>query len=267
VRSRTISPGPWTRAGAALTTVGVAAVLVGASLAGAASGWSRTPAAGFAGATIHVASSSSTLCRWSAPPTTDPTTDPPTSAPSDPGTGEPSSTTSTDAPVAVDGSHVELRLERAGIDVPVVSVPVGSVPVSTGGAWAGDFRVPPVDQAPAGNYQLIPHCVVDDPSLDGTRSFDFEPLPFGVVEGPPPTTVTAPPTIPPPITGTDATEVEGVLVSRATTSTADQAPTLPRTGDGTLAVGLAGVAAVLVGGVALWWGARAARRTRPFEPR
>jgi hypothetical protein len=262
VRSRTTTPATWIRLGTVLTAVGILALVAGGSLAGAATGWSRTPASGFAGATIHVASSSGTLCRWDMPtaptertdpataPATDPTTDPAARAAADPAT-------SSTAPTTVDGSRVELRLERAG-----VAVPVGSVPVTPGGAWAGDFTVPTADRTPAGAYQLIPTCVVDDPALDGVRSFDFDPQWFGVVEGPPPTTVTAPPTIPPPITISNATEVAGAQVTRAAANTADQGPTLPRTGDGTLAIGLAGAAAVIVGAGALWWGARAARRAR-----
>ncbi len=61
--------------------------------------------------------------------------------------------------------------------------------------------------------------------------------------------------------------MQGAQVTRAAANTATEGPTLPRTGDGTLAVGLAGIAAVGVGGVALWWGARAARRSRAIDAR
>lgn len=260
MRSRTTTPGSWIRLGAVLTTFGAAGVLAGAGLAGAATGWTRTPGAGFAGASVHVASSADTLCRWDAPvdeSTPDGAEDPVL----DDGTADTSSTSSpTTGTTGVDGVRVELRLTRLGIDVPV-----GSVPVTSGGAWAGDFTVPPVDQAPAAGYQLIPRCVVDDASLPGVITFDFDPQSFGIVEGPPPTTVTAPPTIPPPVTVDNDTEVQGTQVARAAANTETQGPTLPRTGDGTLAVGLAGVAAVGLGGVALWWGARAARRSRPVD--
>lgn len=268
MRTRTTTPGTRIRLGAVLTAFGAAGIVAGASLAGAATGWTRTPGAGFAGASIHVASSADTLCLWEPPqdPQLSAAADTPTVA-ADPapggGSADTSSTTSTTTgSTGVDGVRVELRLTRLGIDVPV-----GSVPVTSGGAWAGDFTVPPVDQAPAAGYQLIPTCVVDDASLPGVISFDFDPQSFGIVEGPPPTTVTAPPTIPPPVTVDNSTEVQGARATRAAANTATQGPTLPRTGDGTLAVGLAGIAAVGVGGAALWWGARAARRSRTADAR
>ena len=268
MRRRATPPGIWSRTiGAAVCGFGVVAVISAATLAGAATGWTRSPDAGFAGASIHVASSSTTLCRWEAPATA--------AAKAASGGREPTgqvasvdpSTTSTSTAVrvsAVDGSRVELRLERQGI-----AVPLTSITVTTGGAWAGDFTVPPASQVPAAGYQLIAHCVVDDPSLDGTRSFDFDPQSFGVVEGPPPTAVTSAPTLPPPTSVTNPVQVQGIRVTRDTNTTANggaSVPTLPRTGDGTLTVGLAGAGALIAGGVALWWGSRAARRTRPLDP-
>ena len=59
----------------------------------------------------------------------------------------------------VDGTVVELRLEASGR-----SVALTSVPVTAGGAWAGTFTVPDAATAPAGTYELIARCVVDDPS-------------------------------------------------------------------------------------------------------
>lgn len=234
MRSGTTNRAPWSRLGALLTALGIVAAL-GSSGAAAATTWSRTPSAGLGGATIHVASSSDSLCRWS--------------------TGT-RATGTRSAPVTVDGSRVELRLERPG-----VTVTLGEVPVTPGGAWAGDFTVPPPDRAPAGDYELIARCVVDDPSLDEARGFDLDPASFGVVESPPPVTVTAAPPVPPSVAATLPTQVAGVEVSRTVPNVAAAStPTLPRTGGGTLAVGLAGAAAVLVGGLALWWGARAARR-------
>lgn len=266
MRSRTSTPGSWIRLGAVLTTFGAAAIVAGTGLAGAATGWTRTPGAGFAGASVHVASSADTLCHWDPPPPSEPSAESGrTNATADAAPVEASTTSTTSTTTGstgVDGVRVELRLARLG-----VNVPVGSVPVTSGGAWAGDFTVPPVDRTPAGGYQLIPTCVVDDASLPGVVTFDFDPQSFGIVEGPPPTTVTAPPTIPPPATVDNDTQVQGAQVTRAAANTATEGPTLPRTGDGTLAVGLAGIAAVGVGGVALWWGARAARRSRAIDAR
>ncbi|MGZ6885435.1 MAG: hypothetical protein ACXVJX_18235 [Acidimicrobiia bacterium] len=246
-------------AGLALGTGLVASLSAGA---GAATGWSRTPGSGVAGSVIRVASSSTTLCQWVQPASATTTSTPPAAA------AEPS-TTSTESsgvsaaapgdPVATDGTSVELRFERDGI-----AVPLTTLRVAVGGAWAGRFTVPATDQVPAGDYDLLARCVIDRPELGGLRSFDFDPLPFTVAEGPPPTTVQIPTEIPPPITVTNPVQVQGTQVTRdPTTPTANQAaavPTLPRTGDGTLGVGLAGGGALLVGAAALWWGARAARR-------
>ncbi len=266
MRSGSTTPGAWIRLGAALTTLGAVGVVAGTGLAGAATTWTRSPGAGFAGAPVHVASSAASLCRWVPPPSSSgaSSTDPGTDVPTGPAaTGAPSSSTSstTGGARGVDGTRVELRLSRPGVELAV-----GTVAVTAGGAWAGEFTVPPVDRAPAAGYQLTPRCIVDDPSVPGAQSFDFDPQPFGVVEGPPPTTVTAPPTIPPPVTVDNPTEVQGARVTRdRTTSAAAAAPTLPNTGGGTLGITLAGLAAIGLGGGALWWGARAARRARTVE--
>ena len=110
-------------------------------------------------------------------------------------------------------------------------------------------------------------CVIDRPELDGVRTYDFDPLGFTVVEAPPPTTVVAPTELVPPITAVNPVQVEGEQITRAPSTGADPAatastatPTLPNTGDGTLGIALAGIGSLLVGGTALWWGARHARR-------
>jgi hypothetical protein len=253
----------------ALLLIGLGFTLA-APVAGAATGWTRTPAAGVAGSSIQVASSSATLCRWEQP--VDPggsTTTSTTSTTTTPGrAADPSNASSSTRlraaadPIVVDGTSVTLRLERDGVTVPLVNLDV-----TPGGAWSGSFTVPEPDSVPPGDYDLIAHCVVDSPALDGVRSFDFDPQPFTVVEGPPPTTVVAPPELIPPATATKQPDVLGTQVNRpaATANQAAAAPTLPRTGDGTLAVGLAGAGAVLAGSGALWWGARAARRPRHLD--
>jgi LPXTG-motif cell wall-anchored protein len=60
-------------------------------------------------------------------------------------------------------------------------------------------------------------------------------------------------------------QVQGEQITRPATATAPAATgaataTLPKTGDGTLGIALAGLGALFVGGAALWWGARHARR-------
>jgi LPXTG-motif cell wall-anchored protein len=60
-------------------------------------------------------------------------------------------------------------------------------------------------------------------------------------------------------------EVQGAQITRPTSSAAaptaaNATPTLPNTGDSTLGIALAGIGSLLVGGAALWWGARHARR-------
>jgi LPXTG-motif cell wall-anchored protein len=226
------------------------------SAAAAGAGWSRSPSAGIAGATIRVASSPTTLCQWLVPT-------PPSSAPasSAPASSASNAATPSDAigaaavgdPIAYDGVRVELRFERDG-----VALPLGNVPVTSGGAWAGSVTVPAANVAPAGTYDLLAHCVVDDPALDGVHSYDFDPLPFVVVEAPPPTTVTIPTEIDEPVTVTNPVQVQGAQLDHPASANqpAAAAPTLPNTGDGTLTVAIAGFAALFLGGLALWWGAR-----------
>ncbi len=228
--------------------------------AAAASTWSRNPDSSLAGGRVRVASSSETLCQWiqpGVPPTPD--TSPTTIA-------EPSTTSTTPATapnggdVTYDGVRVEFRLEP---DSGGPAVALGSVTVTSGGAWSGTITIPGVELAPPGSYDLLAHCVVEDAQLDGVRSFDFDPLSLSIVEGPPPTTITIPTELIPPITVTNPVEVQGEQISRpaGTTSTpstnaAAAAPTLPKTGDGTLAVALAGLGALLLGAGALWFGNR-----------
>ena len=229
--------------------------------AAAASSWSRNPDSALAGGRVRVASSAETLCQWVQPgtptaPDTSPTTiaDPPTTATS-PTTGS--------GDVTYDGVRVELRLEPSGGGT---AVALGSVEVTSGGAWSGAVTIPAVEQAPPGNYDLLAHCVVDDARLDGVRSFDFDPLGFTIVEGPPPTTITIPTELIPPITVTNPVQVQGEQISRPAAATgssnspsanaAAAVPTLPNTGDGTLAVALAGLGALLLGAGALWYGNR-----------
>jgi len=244
-------------AGVALTSVAFALGAL-ASHAGAASTWSRNPDSALAGGRVRVASSAETLCQWVQPgeppaPDTSPTTvaDPTTT------------TTPTDSgDVTYDGVRVELRLEPPGGGT---AVALGSVTVTSGGAWSGAVTIPAAETAAPGSYDLLAHCVVDDPQLDGVRSFDFDPLSFTIVEGPPPTTITIPTELIPPITVNNPVQVEGEQISRpAATGSSNSpsanataaVPTLPKTGDGTLAVALAGLAALLLGASALWYANR-----------
>lgn len=245
--------------GIALTTVLLALGTVGPH-AQAASTWSRNPDSSLAGGRVRVASSTETLCQWvqpGVPPTdTSPTTiaDPPTT----------STSPSTDAgDVTYDGIRVELRLEPVAGGT---AVALGSVKVTSGGAWSGTVTIPAAELAPPGSYDLLAHCVVDDAHLDGVRSFDFDPLSFTIVEGPPPTTITIPTELIPPITATNPVQVQGEQISRPSAANGSSAPpsanaaaavpTLPKTGDGTLAVALAGLGALLLGAGALWYGNR-----------
>ncbi len=152
-----------------------------------------------------------------------------------------------------DGTRVELRIDRDG-----ESIPLGAIDVTFGGAWSGTVTVPGTTIAPAGNYLLMAHCVVDNPALDGIRSFDFDPLPFTVADAPPPTTVTLPTEIGDAISVTNSVQVQGAQLDRRATSrrTVATGPTLPKTGDGTLTVALSGFAALILGAAALWWGSR-----------
>ena len=246
-------------AGIALTSVAFALGAF-APHAGAASTWSRNPDSSLAGGRVRVASSTETLCQWVQPgaptaPDTSPTTiaDPPTTTSPTTGSGD----------VTYDGVRVELRLEPPGGDTDVA---LGSVEVTSGGAWSGAVTIPTAEQAPPGSYDLLAHCVVDDARLDGVRSFDFDPLGFTIVEGPPPITITIPTELIPPITVTNPVQVQGEQISRPaaapgsssspSANAAAAVPTLPKTGDGTLAVALAGLGALLLGAGALWYGNR-----------
>ncbi len=259
---------------------GITLIALGAfvSPAGAAPGWSRSPDSALGGSAIQVASSTSTLCQWLAPAeipvatTTSTTTPPPGSDASVPSqtpngpaatgagaTGTAVTGAAIGDPVAYDGVRVELALEAGDR-----TIPLGDVEVTPGGAWSGSVTIPPPVLAPAGTYDLIARCIVDDPRLDGIRSFDFDPLSLAIVESPPPTTVTIPVELVPPITETRPAvpvEVQGEQRTRpgganAVANPAPAVPTLPETGDGTLAVALAGVGALMLGGGALWYGGR-----------
>ena len=244
------------------TAIGFTAALLAfgtfAPHAAAASTWSRNPDSSLAGGRVRVASSTETLCQWvqpGVPPTTD--TSPTTIA--GPPTTSTAPTTAPNGDVTYDGVRVELRLEPAGGGS---AVALGRVTVTSGGAWSGSVIIPPTEVAPPGTYDLLAHCVVDDARLDGVRSFDFDPLGFTIVEGPPPTTITIPTELIPPITATNPVQVEGEQLSRppeaepSPANVAAAVPTLPKTGDGTLAVALAGIGALLLGAGALWYGNR-----------
>lgn|GEM_PF-6331197 len=214
--------------------------------AAADTSWSRNPSSSLAGGRVRVASSATTLCQWLQPSTPLPSSTSSTSGP-------PLTAAAVGDPIVYDGSRVELRLERAG-----VAIPLGQVAVTPGGAWSGTVTIPQAAVAPPGDYEFLAHCVVDDPALDGVRSFDFDPMTFTIAESPPPTTVTIPTEIGEPITVTNPVEVQGAQLGRGTsaTNTASAAPTLPKTGDGTLAVALAGIGVLVLGAGALWWGSR-----------
>jgi LPXTG-motif cell wall-anchored protein len=220
------------------------------------------PASGIGGGTVDLASSATSLCQWIQP------TDPTPTATSAPGTGTSSAPSASDAPASAehggdttyDGTEVRVRLTRDGVDTQLTTLAV-----ATGGAWGGTITLPTDPALAPGDYELFAKCVVDRPELDGVRSYDFDPLPFTVVEAPPPTT-TVPVEIPPPVTVTNPVQVQGAQLSRpaATPAVAPQraAPvaTLPNTGDGTLETALAGLGALVVGAGALWLGARHGRR-------
>lgn len=226
----------------ALLAIGALPVAALAVPAAAADTWSRTPGAGTAGGSIAVASSAASLCQWVQPTAPDP---------ADPNASE---------LATFDGTAVELRLQQGGN-----TVGLGSVAVTPGGAWSGSVVVPDVTVALPGEYDLIAQCVIDRPDLDGRRTYDFDPLTFSVIDAPPPTTITIPTELVPPITAINSNpvEVQGAQLGRpaanAATGTTAEVPTLPDTGDGTLAVALSGIGALLLGAGALWWGARYAR--------
>jgi LPXTG-motif cell wall-anchored protein len=226
----------------------LAATTLGAPAAGADAGWSRVPASGIGGGTVDVASSSSTLCQWIQPANAGDAVADPSAAPAAAAEGD----------VVYDGTEVRVRLSRDGVDVPI-----GQLTVMTGGAWSGTITLPASDTLLPGVYDMIAKCVVDRPELDGVRTYDFDPLEFIVTESPPPTTVEVPTELVPPITAVNPVQVEGVQLTRPTSTpatAATAAPTLPKTGDSTIGIALAGLGSLLVGGAALWWGARHARR-------
>lgn len=230
------------RCGAA-GAIGAAALVL--TVAGPAAAWTRSPDGGEAGTTISVGSDDASLCRWSQP--------------ADP--GEPSSVATEPEIEYFDGSRVDLRLQGGS-----ATVALGSVTVASGGGWGGSVSIP--GSVAAGAYDLVARCVVDHPDLDGVRSFDFDPLPFSVAEIPPPTVVTTPTEVLPPTVVVNQVEVGGAQVARApgtprASTGQTTAATLPNTGDGTLAVLLAGVGALAMGGLALWWGGRTRPEGRP----
>jgi LPXTG-motif cell wall-anchored protein len=240
-------------------TLAIALSALGAGPAGADASWSRTPASGLGGGTVSVASSSGALCQWIQP--TDPTPVEPTTVPAPDPTLDPAVVVggAAEGDVTYDGTEVSVRLHRDGVDVPL-----GTLPVTEGGAWSGTLTVPPADVAIPGGYDLFVRCVVDRPELDGVRSYDFDPLPFIVTEGPPPATVEVPTEIAPPLTVSNPVQVQGEQLLDPAPAAAGGAETavatLPNTGDGTVWIALAGFGSLLVGGGALWWGARHARR-------
>ena len=209
-------------------------------------------------------SSASTLCQWIQPTNPNPAAAPTAStAPSDASTApaalpDPAATTPSGDTV-YDGTEVRIRLSRDGIEVPLAALDV-----SPGGAWSGTVTLPATDVLAPGEYEMFAKCVVDRPELDGVRTYDFDPLAFTVVEAPPPT-VEIPTELIPPITAVNPVQVQGEQLTRPTTPVTPtaanaSAATLPNTGDGTLETALAGLGALLVGGAALWWGARHGRR-------
>jgi LPXTG-motif cell wall-anchored protein len=238
----------------------LAATTLGAPAASADTGWSRVPASGIGGGTVDVASSSSTLCQWIQPANAGDAIAAPTTAPPAAVDGTPAgaATSPAEGDVVYDGTEVRVRLSRNGLDIPI-----GQLTVMTGGAWSGTITLPASDTLFPGVYDLVAKCVIDRPELDGLRSYDFDPLQFTVVESPPPITVEVPTELVPPITALNPVQVQGAQLTRPTaapSTTAAAAPTLPKTGDSTLEIALAGLASLLVGGAALWWGARHARR-------
>ena len=249
----------WVQSTVGIPRRAIAAAALAASLltlvafaphAAASESWSRSPASAIAGTPVRVASSADTLCRWLAPAPASGAT------PTVPSTASSSTAiraTALGDPIAYDGTRVELRIDRDAI-----SIPLGTVDVTPGGAWSGTVTVPAATITPAGNYVLMAHCVVDNPALDGIRSFDFDPLTFAVVDAPPPTTVTLPTEIGDATTVTNPVQVQGAQLDRRATShrPAATGPTLPKTGDGTLTVALAGLGALVIGAAALWWGSR-----------
>jgi LPXTG-motif cell wall-anchored protein len=242
------------------------ATALGAGVAGADSGWSRVPSSGLAGGTVDVASSSSTLCQWIQPADAGGTSADTASTQPAPGTGGGSAeAVPSDGDVVYDGTEVQVRLSQGGTDVPL-----GELPVAIGGAWSGTVTLPTGDALRPGAYDLFVKCVIDRPELDGLRTYDFDPLGFTVTEGPPPTTVEVPTELVPPLVATNPVQVQGEQITRPATTpapapaaTTATSPTLPNTGDGTVGIALAGFGALLVGGAALWWGARSARRHAP----
>lgn len=247
---------------AAALTGSLLTLMAFAPHAAASENWSRSPASAIAGTPVRVASSADTLCQWFLPASASgatpivPSSTPPTALSS-----TAISARSVGDPIAYDGTRVEFRLDRLG-----VSIPLGAVDVTPGGAWSGTVTVPAATIAPAGNYLLRAHCVIDNPALDGIRSFDFDPLAFTVADAPPPTTITIPTEIGDAISVTNPVQVQGAQLNRRASSHRSTATgaTLPKTGDGTLTVALSGFAALILGAAALWWGSRKLTPERHF---
>lgn len=251
---------------AAALTASLLTLVAFAPHAAASESWSRSPASAIGGTPVRVASSADTLCQWRAPaPASSPAPTAPSDAPTDTALNTTSNSeiraTAAGDPVVYDGTRVEFWLDLVG-----ASVSLGAVDVTPGGAWSGAITVPAATVAPAGNYVLRAHCVVDNPALDGIRSYDFDPLAFTIVEAPPPTTITVPTEIGDAISVTNPVQVQGAQLNRGAVSHRSTATgaTLPKTGDGTLTVALSGLAALTLGAAALWWGSRKLTPDRHF---
>lgn len=243
----------WCTLGARLLAahgIGVLVVVAAGAPAVAATGWTSAPTDGPAGTAITAGS------------TSDPTSRCMVGIPVRPDSNE---------LVFYDGARVELTLVRGSS-----SVRLGTAPVHPGGAWSASLRVP--DPTAPGAYDLVARCVVDDARIGGIHSFVFDPRPF-TLAATSPSTPTA--TTPPAQVG-DAVAIANpaparVLAARQDRARAANPPAraepsdgsavlpltgpvrsgaLASTGGGTLAVALAGVASLLIGAGALWWGRR-----------
>jgi LPXTG-motif cell wall-anchored protein len=245
--------------GAAALTTGALALAL-ATAAGADAGWSRSTGSGLAGGTVRVASSASTRCRWTVPGDDATTTSSSTSTST---TSAPAGAPPADDPV-VDGTQVTVRLGR-----PEVAVLLGTLDVGAGGSWSGTVTLPDAVTLPPGEYQMVVRCVVDRPAVGAVHAYDFGAQPFTVTEAPPPTTVTTVTTVPveigDPLVVTNPVEVQGARLDRdpaaSSAPATAPAPRLPDTGGSTLELTLAALGSLLVGGGALWWGARSHRPT------
>ena len=210
------------------------------------------------------------LCQWVQPADPHSGGEPGTNTPADPTASSPAdpTTTTPGGDTVYDGTEVRVRLWRDGVDTPLTTLTVAS-----GGAWSGTVRLPDAAQLTTGDYQLFAKCVIDRPELDGVRTYDFDPLPFTVVEAPPPTTVvTTPVELVPPITAVNPVRwrVRSSIArhrDRRGRELGDRGRHPAEHRDGTLETTLAGLGALLVGAAALWWGARARARARLGRPR